>query len=570
MADDLARDDLARSRLTVPALPIVVVVLGLLATLAGSLLIERLGAARERQRFESLVSQADGAITSRLGAYVANLQAGAGLFAASDYVSHSEFKAFTERVGLSERYPGIQGIGYSVRLRPGGEAAFQAAERAAGRRDYTITRREDPAADERHAILYLEPEDARNQAALGFDMYSDPTRRAAMARARDSGRPAMSGKVELVQEIDAHKQAGFLIYVPVYEGGAIPPTPEARRAALQGFVYAPFRAGDLLQAIFETISDKPYRYAIYHGDPEPENLLYRSPGGAAEAGYGLRAVRQIELAGERWTTIYRAGPGFAASAARQLTWAFLIAGAIATLLLAAATWWQGQARLAAEREVAARKKIEARQKLLMDELNHRVKNTLATVQSIASQSLRQAGDVESIRRNFEARLIALAQAHNLLTRDNWRGASLSELIETEFSPYLEEATGRLEADGPPVWLAPNTAVALGMAIHELTTNAVKYGALSTRDGRVLLHWALSEVDPDTDQLSILWREEGGPRVTPPTRRGFGSRLIVGGLAHQLDGEVRMDFPPEGVRCEIVFRTPRSPSASMLSVGEGAV
>jgi len=226
-------------------------------------------------------------------------------------------------------------------------------------------------------------------------------------------------------------------------------------------------------------------------------------------------------------------------------------------------------RMAAEREVAARKRIEARQKLLMDELNHRVKNTLATVQSIAAQSLRQAGDVESVRRNFEARLIALAQAHNLLTRDNWRGASLSELIETEFSPYLEEASGRLESDGPPVWLAPNTAVALGMAIHELTTNAVKYGALSTRSGRVQLRWDLSEIDADTDRLDILWREEGGPPVAPPSRKGFGSRLIVGGLAHQLDGEVKLDFPPEGVRCEIVFRVPRSPDPSMLPVGEAA-
>ncbi|MFZ5729115.1 MAG: CHASE domain-containing protein [Pseudomonadota bacterium] len=569
MADAAAREDLVRSRLFVPALPIMVVVVGLLATLAGGLLIERLGEARERQRFEALVDQANDAIAARLDTYVAILQAGAGLFAASDEVTHSEFKAFARRVELRERYPGIQGIGYSARIEEGEEGAFVARQHAAGRDDYAISRRDDPQADERHAILYLEPEDERNRAAIGFDMYSEPTRREAMARARDTGGPAMSGKVELVQEIDEKKQAGFLIYEPIYAGDVAPATVEARRASLEGFLYAPFRAGDLLEAVFDSIDDKPYRYAVYYGEPAPENLLFRSSGGSPEGGYGLRAVRHVEVAGARWTAVYRAGPGFTGGAARQLTWAFLIAGIVATLLVAAATWWQGQARMAAEREVAARKRIEARQKLLMDELNHRVKNTLATVQSIAAQSLRQASDVESVRRNFEARLIALAQAHNLLTRDNWRGASLGELVATEFSPYLEEASGRLDADGPPVWLAPNTAVALGMAIHELTTNAVKYGALSTAAGRVLLRWELEEIDPETDRLSILWREEGGPAVTPPSRKGFGSRLIVGGLAHQLDGEVRLDFPTDGVQCEIVFRVPRSPDPAMLPVGEAA-
>ena len=161
MADAAAREDLVRSRLFVPALPIMVVVVGLLATLAGGLLIERLGEARERQRFEALVDQANDAIAARLDTYVAILQAGAGLFAASDEVTHSEFKAFARRVELRERYPGIQGIGYSARIEDGEEGAFVARQHAAGREDYAISRRDDPQADERHAILYLEPEDER-------------------------------------------------------------------------------------------------------------------------------------------------------------------------------------------------------------------------------------------------------------------------------------------------------------------------------------------------------------------------------------------------------------------------
>ncbi|MDP1874479.1 CHASE domain-containing protein [Phenylobacterium sp.] len=530
----------------VPTLPVMILVLGLTAAAGGGLAIERLAEARERQRFESLVNQANSAIADRLATYVAVLQASAGLFAASDVVTHKEFKAFAERAELTERYPGIQGIGYSARIAPGA-----------------------PDAEERHAILFLEPEVGPNRLALGFDMYAEPVRREAMARARDTGLAAMSGKVRLVQETEDNAQSGFLIYEPVYAGGGVPASLEDRRRDLVGFVYAPFRAGDLLQAVFDTVSHRPYRYSVYNGAIEPENLLFRSDPGAGWVDFGPLETRQIEVAGGRWTVVYRAGPDYVSSAARQLVWAFVLGGFLATGLVAAATWRQGMARLAAEREVVARKAAEARQKLLLDELNHRVKNTLATVQSIAAQSLRETGNVEDVRANFENRLIALSQAHNLLTRDGWRGANLAELAQTELRPYGGLADDRIELRGPAVWLAPNTAVALGMALHELTTNAVKYGALSVPEGRIDLSWDLAERDADTERLTLRWRESGGPPVAPPTRRGFGTRLIVGGLAHQLDGDVALDFPPEGVICAIGFDIPRQVAADILSVGAAA-
>ncbi|MDP2212758.1 CHASE domain-containing protein [Phenylobacterium sp.] len=558
-----------RLRGKVPGLPVLILVLGLAATAAGGLVIERLAEARDRQRFESLVTQANGAIADRLATYVAVLQASAGMFAASDQVTHEEFRAFAQRVELTRRYPGIQGIGFSVRIPEGGAEALQSEMRAAGRPDFTLRTPPGDGADERHAILFLEPEDDRNRAALGFDMYAEPVRRDAMARARDTGQAAMSGKVRLVQETEESPQAGFLIYEPVYAGGLVPATVEARRQNLIGFAYAPFRAGDLLQAVFDTISHRPYRYAVYHGPVRPENLLFRSDPGSSWGDFGPLEIRQIDVAGGSWTVVYRAGPDYVGSAARQLIWVFVLGGCLATGLVAAATWRQGMARLAAEREVAARKAIEARQKLLLDELNHRVKNTLATVQSIAAQSLREASDVESVRVNFENRLIALSQAHNLLTRDGWRGANLAELVLTELRPYRGPADERIEMQGPAVWLAPNTAVALGMALHELTTNAVKYGALSDEKGRIAVEWELAELNADAERLTLRWREMDGPPVSPPTRRGFGTRLIVGGLAHQLDGAVDLDFAPDGVRCTIRFDVPRQVAGDMLSVGAAA-
>lgn len=548
-------------------LPLLILLLGLTTSAVGFLLLDRLGQVRERQMFEAEVDQATDAINARLSTYVAVLQAGAGLFAASDQVTPADFQAFADRVELTERYPGIQGIGYAARVPAGEIAALEQQMRTAGVESFAV-RHDAPPVEEAFPILYLEPLDERNGAALGFDMYSNPVRRAAMARARDTGLPAVSGRVELVQEINEDKQAGFLVYEPVYEGGQVPRTVGLRRDRLQGFVYAPFRAGDLLHAVFETEGAAPYRYAVYSGAAAEDNLLFASAPAQDAADAGMKATRRLPVAGRSWTILYWAGPDFPASSAREMAWIFFFGGLLATLLVATATWRQGQARVAAEREVAARKEIEARQTLLLDELNHRVKNTLATVQSIAAQSLRQ-GDVDSIRRNFEDRLIALSHAHNLLTRDGWRGASLEELALTELRPYSGSAADRVQMSGPTVWLSPNTAVALGMALHELTTNAVKHGALSVDDGQILMEWRVESLPGNLEKVSLVWRESGGPPVAPPTRRGFGSRLIVGGLAHQLQGEVDLDFPPDGVVCRIVFEQPRQVSNEMLKVGAAA-
>lgn len=504
-------------------LPVLVLVLGLAATAGAGLQFRHVVDNRARERFQYAVGQAQSDIEARLQTYVSVLRAGAGLFASQDVeVGRAEFAAFAERLELSRRYPGIQGIGYSVRL-------------------------EQPAApSERHAILYLEPLDRRNEAAIGYDMFSEPVRRLAMERARDTGEAAASGKVELIQEIDERKQAGFLIYQPVYRTNVVPKTLEARRSELAGFVYAPFRADDLLAGIFASHGRPQLHLAVYDGAPTPENLLHRSYSDSEArdvAAAPRRETRTLVVAGRPWTMVYAARPGFGGGD-YDLAWAVVVGGLLATALAVAAAWAQVRALDAADREIAARLEAEDQQKLLLDELNHRVKNTLATVQSVAAQTLRRTERVEDARATFEARLVALSQAHDLLTRDNWRGASLRDLLAAELAPHGGAAEHRVLAAGPDVWLAPNTAVAMGMAFHELATNAAKYGALSNASGRVVVIWT----GDDQSSLELVWREEGGPPVTPPTRKGFGSRLILSGLAHQLGGNVILEFPPDGVQC----------------------
>jgi PAS domain S-box-containing protein len=200
-------------------------------------------------------------------------------------------------------------------------------------------------------------------------------------------------------------------------------------------------------------------------------------------------------------------------------------------------------------DITARKKADERQRLLLDELNHRVKNTLATVQSIAIQTSRTS-DATSFERAFLARIAALAQAHDLLTSVAWDGATLKDVIGRTLAPYVADGqSDRVELAGPNVRLSPNAAVSLTMAFHELATNAGKYGSLSTVAGRVDVKWSVdSAIDPTS--IDIDWRETGGPPVAPPTRRGFGSRLVETGLAREFDGRIDLTFAPEGVWCHM--------------------
>jgi two-component sensor histidine kinase len=187
--------------------------------------------------------------------------------------------------------------------------------------------------------------------------------------------------------------------------------------------------------------------------------------------------------------------------------------------------------------------------LLIDELNHRVKNTLTTVQSIASQTLRNAPTIDHASSAIESRLIALSQVHNVLTTQSWAHVGLHAIVAQAVEPYRSRGENRIHVQGPPVQIPPRMALALAMALQELATNAVKYGALSNEIGQISIKWMLNGA-PDEHRLHLLWQESEGPPVHEPARRGFGTRLIERSLAHDLDGEVRIDFAPTGVVCSV--------------------
>jgi two-component sensor histidine kinase len=209
----------------------------------------------------------------------------------------------------------------------------------------------------------------------------------------------------------------------------------------------------------------------------------------------------------------------------------------------------GRLYKAAQHEIEERKQAQAQQSLLIRELHHRVKNTLATVQAVVGATARSTSNIDEFYEAFVGRIISLANTHSLLTEAVWQTASLREILEKELSPYNDDKGERIILDGPSAELPSEAAVPIGMAIHELTTNAAKYGALSVNTGRVVVRWT-SEPDADGIRLKLSWDESGGPKIKPPKKQGFGSRLLHRVLTTQMNAKVEMDFKPTGLHVSI--------------------
>jgi len=345
-------------------IPFLVLAAGLLFTLVVSYRLARVAEADDRARFQALVQEVHASIESRLETHTALLRAGTGLFAASETVHEGEFRSFVQSLDLAKHYPGVQGIGFAARLKPEEVAAAVATRKREGPADFHLW--PDSQRDEYYPIIYLEPLDERNRAALGYDMFTEPTRRAAMERARDTGLPVASGRVTLVQEIELNKQqAGFLIYAPVYRKGEATQTEPERRAALIGFVYSPFRADDLLSGIVSGKSYDNIQFQIYDGlGLRADSLLHTSPssGALTPPGYQPRfaATNTLEVASRPWTISYASRPGFDVTFSQSWVPYTLAAGTLISLLFFAVTRSQTRARAKAERTEAEVRASEAK------------------------------------------------------------------------------------------------------------------------------------------------------------------------------------------------------------------
>ncbi len=203
------------------------------------------------------------------------------------------------------------------------------------------------------------------------------------------------------------------------------------------------------------------------------------------------------------------------------------------------------------KNITERKNEERLRQILVNELDHRVKNTLGLVQAMARQTFKHAGIDNAIWDAFEGRLISMSKAHGLLTRHSWVGADITEIVAEGLIAHGGQHADCFSISGPSAWVDAQTALALAMAFHELGTNAIKYGALSVPEGRVTISWALAN-DGDVPMLDLYWRERGGPPVAKPTHKGFGSRLIQQAFAQTASNVARVDYLPNGIEFHVRF------------------
>ncbi|HEY9862014.1 MAG TPA: CHASE domain-containing protein, partial [Candidatus Obscuribacterales bacterium] len=371
------------------------------------------------------------AIENRLETYIALLRSSSGLFAANERLNQSQFRTYVKRLELQQRYPGIQGIGFSVRVSAEEKATLVAEMRQRGMASSTL--RPDFQRAEYHAIIYLEPLDRRNQAAIGFDMFTERVRREAMERARDNGTAAASGRVTLVQEIDQNKQAGFLIYLPVYRNGITPRTIAERRAALQGFIYSPFRADDLMVGILGSERYPYLDFQIYDGlTARPEALLHRSDRLPAHRNSSYHpqftTTRNIEIAGRPWHIVFNSRPELALASGKGLVSYIAIGGYLLSFVLFWMTRSQVQAQSEAERSVAELHQSE--QALRQSEERFR---TLIEQSPWSTQIFSLDGRTLEVNPAWEKMWgVTLAQLadYNVLTDQ--------QLIEKGIIPYLQQ------------------------------------------------------------------------------------------------------------------------------------
>jgi two-component system, OmpR family, sensor kinase len=550
--------------------PAAVFFTGIVLTLLAVYYASRTVQLRTRAQFETAALRVRNSIRERFEIYDAMLHGTAGFIAVEKQVTRERFRKYVERLSLEVKYPGVQGIGFAPKVPVSEKDAMVAVIRQEGELHYRIW--PETTQFEFFPVAYLEPEGSRNGAALGYNMFAEPARREAMERARDTGKSAASSKLVLVQETEPQKQAGFLIYFPVYAGGSVPETIEERRARLQGFVYCAFRAGDLFTGIFKDEGMEAQLEIFDGSNTDNVNLLFRS---AAEKAGELpfrktfEEVTTLNIGGRTWATRFVAEPEL------EQIWIvlLLLAGG---LMLSGAMFYltraEGRARRAAENAAAqlqvsevALRESEERLRRYATELEHRVAertaNLAQSIQSLEGVLYHVAHDLRAPLRSmasftnilleeygprldarghdYARRVSNAAQRMDRLVQDLLAFGRLAHVavpvsrvnleaeVNSVLSRFSEEiarrgATVEVRAPLPPV--KANAGI-LAQALSNLLSNGLKFVPPETRPHlRIYAEQKIADVDnsggksggalPSGEAFVRLWIEDNGIGIAP--------------------------------------------------------
>ena len=529
-------------------------VISMAVTLAMFSYVRYRNAASGQRLFEQASQAVQADLLQTLQVYGLFLSSGSALFHASDYVSRAEWRSFVETIDLAGNYPGIQGVSYNPVLRgPTEFAEFLARVQRDDRSTFDIR---PPGTRELYApILYLEPLNERNAPALGFDIYSEARRRDAIDRAIARRVPQMTSKITLVQAgpggSEPRRQPGFLIVLPIFEDTSPADTQQDDRGLVTGVIVSVFEVDVLMENTLKRAGARAQgsmSIDIFDGlQTAPEAALFRA---SDQEGYVphdamFEIVIPLQLFGRDWTYRAQSTAAFEAAATPQTQYIVLATGTLISLLFTALAVGQAlrthESRVAAERLASSNSKIG----YLLGEVNHRSKNLLSVIQVIARQTSDGAGS--DFAETFSQRLSALAQSQDLLVRNEWKSVDMRELVSSQLAHFKTLIGTRIEIDGPQLAISASSAQTIGMAIHELATNAAKYGALSNDVGLIAVNWDVTaNLDKDDDVFTMTWIEQGGPAVVAPKKTGFGSK-VTGQIAKMsLSGKVQTLYNSQGL------------------------
>lgn len=501
----------------------------------------------EQARFETLASDVADSVSRRLGQHLSLLQATRSFFDALGGPANGRaFDDFVTGLDLDGEYDGVQGLGFALRI----EADEEAAAEEVILRNYGIEREVWPETDQtlRTPIILLAPQDFRNEAALGFDMFSETVRRSAMRAALNTGDPRASGPVQLAQEITTVKQTGFLVFLPYFQQVETADA-DTGETFVSGFVYAPFRAQDLFTAALSNTNRLPVvleAFDVTDGEPE---LLYRSQDAETlipDSTYMTTIT--LNVAGRLWMLQVHSTSGFNRGGARDLA---LVLGVV-SLLLASALGVSAHAQLRAAhtaRQLHAISDQNLQEKeLMLQEMKHRIKNSIARILAMARQTASHSDNLSEFSESFASRMQAMATAQDMLTRSHWQRAALDELLSRELEQVLDKDADNSELSGPDVELDEKAVQSLGLTFHELATNALKYGGHDQERSSLSVTWNISG-KRGSKMLNIAWHEKGIPS-TEPKSRGFGTKLIDASVRGELGGVIERIYGEQGFKAVI--------------------
>lgn len=518
-----------------------------LATLAMAVLSYLYTQETARLKFAAVADDALNRIEGRVSAGISLLQS-TKAFIDTDggNLSGGKFAEFFG--GLNVAGSGLRGLGYLSLIQPGEEAPLQARLRL----DYRIEREIYPPSsqDLRTPVMLYQPLNNGNVGVLGYDMYTDETRRKAIDMALSANEPRASGRVMLGERTSTDVPlAGFLVFMKLSPGAARPVIAEPAPTRPAGLVFASFRSEELFAGALQRIPRLPVSPEVFDGDIAEENLLYRSSEPVNEDLDRFATSRQLVVAGRAWTVVFHPTSAFEPPLSLAVPIAIGFFGLLLAATIALAARYQERALDAAARLQEASEKSLAERELMLQEMKHRIKNSIARVLAMSRQTAAHSDSLDAFSTSFSARLQAMAASQDMLTRSRWQKADLGELLRIELGQVFGKEIPEGVLKGPPVELDEVTTQALGLTFHELATNALKYGDAAQSVGMLKVEWALSGSRKGR-RLRLVWSEHSSKAIPTPSKKGFGTKLIDMNITRELDGTIERVFGDHGLRIEI--------------------